>query len=71
METNAQTPCATEKLHSAEKLVSDLKSMIQRAEQTAIGRARAADQVVRGHPYATIGMVFGLGLLVGLVIRRK
>ncbi|HTL57215.1 MAG TPA: hypothetical protein VL361_16145 [Candidatus Limnocylindrales bacterium] len=55
-----------------ERLVDEMKAMFQRAEEKAIERAKAADRVIRGHPYQTIGLAFGLGLLIGvLAIRRK
>ena len=55
-----------------ERLVDEMKAMFQRAEERAIERAKAADRVIRDHPYQTIGLAFGLGLLIGvLAIRRK
>jgi ElaB/YqjD/DUF883 family membrane-anchored ribosome-binding protein len=56
---------------STEKLVNELKAMIQRAEEKAVERAKAADRVIRDHPYQTIGIAFGLGLLIGVLARRK
>ena len=56
---------------TSDKIVADLKAMIQRAEQKAKEQAKVADQVVRDHPYETIGIAFGLGLLIGLLARRK
>ena len=56
---------------SPEKLVDDLKAVIQRAEEKAVESAKAADKVVRTHPYQTIGIAFGLGLLIGFLARRK
>ncbi len=54
-----------------DKMLEQLKNMIQRAEEKAVERARAADRVVRAHPYETVGVAFGLGLLIGLFARRK
>ena len=55
-----------------ERLVDEMKAMFQRAEERAIERAKAADRVIRDHPYQTIGLAFGLGLLIGvLAMRRK
>jgi ElaB/YqjD/DUF883 family membrane-anchored ribosome-binding protein len=54
-----------------ERLVDDLKAVMQRAEEKAVERAKAADRVIRDHPYQTIGIVFGLGLLIGFLARRK
>jgi ElaB/YqjD/DUF883 family membrane-anchored ribosome-binding protein len=54
-----------------EKLVDDLKAVMQRAQEKAVERAKAADKVIRERPYQTIGLVFGLGLLIGSLARRK
>ena len=56
---------------TADKVVSELKAMIQRAEQKAVESAKAADRVVRDHPYQTLGLAFGLGILIGILARRK
>jgi ElaB/YqjD/DUF883 family membrane-anchored ribosome-binding protein len=53
-----------------ERLVDDFKVIVQRAEQKAAERARAADKVVRDHPYQTIGIALGVGLLIGMFARR-
>jgi ElaB/YqjD/DUF883 family membrane-anchored ribosome-binding protein len=45
--------------------------MFQRAEEKAVERAKAADKVIRDHPYHTIGLAFGLGLLIGILARRR
>lgn len=39
-------------------------------EKTAVA-AKAADQKIREHPYESIGVAFGLGLLVGVLVGRK
>jgi ElaB/YqjD/DUF883 family membrane-anchored ribosome-binding protein len=57
--------------NTADRLLEDFKGMIQRAEHKAVERAKAADRVVRDHPYQTIGLAFGLGLLIGILARRK
>ena len=61
----------TTKSFSPEKFMDDLKEVIQRAEEKAVERAKAADKVIRTHPYQTIGIAFGVGLLVGFLARRK
>jgi ElaB/YqjD/DUF883 family membrane-anchored ribosome-binding protein len=53
-----------------ERLVDDFKVIVQRAEEKAAERARAADKAVRDHPYQTIGIALGLGLLIGMFARR-
>ena len=67
-ESTSETAARTE---VTERLVDDLKAVIQRAEEKAVERAKAADRVIRDHPYQTIGLVFGLGLLIGFLARRK
>jgi ElaB/YqjD/DUF883 family membrane-anchored ribosome-binding protein len=73
MESRIESPPATNEVHStsAETLVSELKALIKRAEQQAVESAQAADRVVRDHPYPTIGVALGLGLLIGILARRK
>lgn len=73
MESRITSTPATEELNesTADKVVNELKAMIQRAEQKAVERAKAADRVVRDHPYQTIGLAFGLGVLIGILARRK
>ena len=61
----------TTRTFSPEKLVDDLKAVIQRAEEKAVERAKAADKVIRTYPYQTIGIALGLGLLIGYLARRK
>ena len=56
---------------SNENIIRELKMMFQRAEEKAIERAKVADKVIRDHPYPTIGIAFVLGLLLGVVVRRR
>jgi ElaB/YqjD/DUF883 family membrane-anchored ribosome-binding protein len=40
-------------------------------EKKAIAGARATDRLIREHPYPSIGIAFGLGLLIGVLVNRK
>jgi ElaB/YqjD/DUF883 family membrane-anchored ribosome-binding protein len=40
-------------------------------EGKAIAGAKAADKVVRSHPYESMGVAFGVGLLIGVLVTRK
>jgi len=73
MESRLENETATEPSRgiSTEKLVNDLKAMLQRAEDLTVERAKAADRVIRDHPYQTIGLAFGVGLLIGILARRR
>ena len=61
-----------------ERLLEDLKTVVRDGEQLlkagvstvkerALMGARTTDQTVREHPYQTVGIVFGLGILAGLI----
>lgn len=44
-----------------------LKAGVSEAKQRAIIGAKTTNRAVREHPYKTLGIVFGLGLLVGVL----
>ena len=47
------------------------KRNCHRLEEKAVEGAKAADRVVREHPYQSIGVAFGIGLLIGVLVTRK
>ena len=47
------------------------KATCKRLEEKTIASAKAADRVIRDHPYQTIGAAFGVGLLIGVLVNRK
>ncbi len=70
METRISTPINETHSLSADRLVDDFKLVARRAGDKALESARAADRVVHEHPYQTIGMALGMGLVIGLFARR-
>ena len=61
-----------------EKFLDDIKAVVQDGEELlkagaselrgrAISGAKSTDRYVRSHPYQTLGIVLGMGLLVGLI----
>jgi ElaB/YqjD/DUF883 family membrane-anchored ribosome-binding protein len=60
-----------------EKSRTELNSALERVKascrkvetKVAIG-ARRADHVIRDHPYQSIGVALGLGLLIGILVNR-
>ena len=40
-------------------------------EEKAVAGAKATDKVIRDHPYESLGVAFGLRLLVGVLVTRK
>lgn len=39
--------------------------------EKAIAGAKATDKVIRDHPYQSIGIAFGVGILIGVLVTRK
>jgi len=73
MESRLESTSPPDELHveAVDKIVNELKALIQRVEKKTVEGAKVADRVVRDHPYETIGIAFGLGLLIGILARRK
>ena len=40
-------------------------------QEKAVTSARATDRVIRDHPYESIGIAFGVGVLIGVLINRR
>ncbi len=59
-------------VHDAEELVKATGGDIAEKSKEEIMEAtlRAADQVIRRHPYESMGVVFGVGILLGVLINR-
>jgi len=47
------------------------EGMQQQAAATARVAAEKADSAIRTHPYESIGVAFGVGLLIGVLVGRK
>ena len=47
------------------------KASFHQLEEKAIAGAKATDKVIREHPYESIGIAFGVGLLIGVLVTRK
>ena len=47
------------------------KATAHRLQEKAVGAAKATDRAVRSHPYESIGVALGIGVLIGLFARRK
>ncbi len=51
--------------------LENAKVTYRKFEEKAVAGAKATDKVIREHPYESIGVGFGLGLLIGVLINRK
>ena len=61
-------------LAARERLAAALdaaKETKERLEQRAVESAKAADRLVREYPYQSVGIAFGVGLLIGVLINRR
>jgi ElaB/YqjD/DUF883 family membrane-anchored ribosome-binding protein len=47
------------------------KANCHRLEEKTVAAAKATDRTIREHPYESIGIAFGVGLLVGVLVGRK
>jgi ElaB/YqjD/DUF883 family membrane-anchored ribosome-binding protein len=47
------------------------KTTCHRFEEKAIAGAKAADKTIRAHPYESMGVAFGVGLLIGVLVSRR
>jgi ElaB/YqjD/DUF883 family membrane-anchored ribosome-binding protein len=70
MENRLANP-ANEATLPRRKLAADFRELIDRVETGAVQRAKAADQVVRTHPYQSLGLALGIGALAGVLIGRR
>ena len=71
MESRLSSPVNETRSLPTNRLVNDFKLVATRAGQKAREGAKAADKVVRDHPYHTIGIAVGLGVLIGALARRQ
>ncbi len=47
------------------------KATCLRLEERTVAAAKVTDQCIREHPYESIGVAFGVGLLVGVLVGRR
>jgi ElaB/YqjD/DUF883 family membrane-anchored ribosome-binding protein len=56
------------RLEGAKARLKEVESVVR---EKAIAGAKETDRVIREHPYESIGVAFGVGLLIGILINRK
>lgn len=54
-----------------EKAKSTYETLQTQSIESAKAAAHKADETIRTHPYESIGIAFGVGLLLGALLRRK
>lgn len=62
----------------SQQAAADLQGVLNRSKQLcaqlearASARLKQADQVIREHPYQSIGIAFAAGLLIGVLVNRR
>jgi len=59
---------ARERLAAALEVAKETR---RRLQERAVNGARATDRIVHEHPYQSIGVAFGVGMLVGILVNRR
>ncbi len=52
-------------------MLESAKATCERLQEKTVAAAKATDRVIREHPYESIGIGFGLGLLIGVLVARR
>jgi ElaB/YqjD/DUF883 family membrane-anchored ribosome-binding protein len=47
------------------------RSTCRRLEEKTREGAQATDKLIREHPYASLGVAFGVGIVIGFLLKRK
>lgn len=65
---------AGEKMADVRKRLSvaleSAKATCAKVQDKTVEAAKATDKVIRAHPYESIGVAFGVGLLIGVLVAR-
>jgi ElaB/YqjD/DUF883 family membrane-anchored ribosome-binding protein len=67
-ELNEKGTAARARLSAALETAKDTGRKLQ---QKSMESAKATDRLIREHPYETLGIAFGIGVLVGVLINRR
>src|SRR6188474_2595035 len=68
MESSEKLAELRERLNAA---IESAKVAARRLEEKTVAAAKATDRVIRDHPYQTVGVAFGLGILIGVLLGRR
>lgn len=50
--------------------LASAKAGLSRLNEKAVEGAKATDRVIRANPYQSIGVAFGIGILLGVLVTR-
>jgi ElaB/YqjD/DUF883 family membrane-anchored ribosome-binding protein len=73
--TDGTTSVLGEKLEALQDRYSDAKTKVQGyykvAKQKVVDSAQTADDTIRSHPYESLAVALGVGVLLGALLRRR
>ncbi len=52
-------------------LRSDVDDVLHRSGEQVVVRAKRADEAIRSHPYEAMAVSLGVGVLIGVLLRRN
>jgi ElaB/YqjD/DUF883 family membrane-anchored ribosome-binding protein len=52
-------------------VIEKAQDLCERLQDQTTAAAKATDRAVREHPYQALGIAFGVGLLVGIIMARS
>jgi ElaB/YqjD/DUF883 family membrane-anchored ribosome-binding protein len=56
---------------AAGRLAQALDTAKVKVQESTVASAKATDRAIREHPYESLGVAFGLGVLIGVLIARR
>ena len=54
-----------------ESVIEKAKDVCEQLQNQTTAAAKATDKSIREHPYEALGIVFGLGVLLGVLVSRR
>ena len=67
-ETGKKVKEVRERLREA---LESARANCEQLQDNAVEAARMTDNVIRGHPYESLGIALGVGLLIGVLVGRR
>lgn len=57
--------------HRLASAMESAKATCEKLQDKTMESVKATDHVIREHPYESIGVAFGVGLLIGVIVARR
>ena len=51
--------------------IASAKATYRRLQEKTVAGAKATDKLILAHPYESLGIALGVGLLIGVLVARK